>query len=645
VRRLALLALVTFTASFGLTAVAPTALATEQVFALPLGHLSDIVVDDAHGHVFVTGGGSGGIVVRDLAGAAVTTITNEPGAMQMALSEDGGTLYVALRSADAVAAISTTTLTETTRYATGASTCPATVAVTSGKVWFGYGCNGASGDLGVIDPATVDVPAVTLNKLPPNTFYYAPMLQASPAKPGLLVAGEGGLSPATLRILDVSSGDVVLGASNQPGSSLGDFALSPDGSHVVTAASSPYEHPSFKTTDLSPDGVYDSSSYPNSVALTGDLVAAGSNGLYSDDIYVHRTDGSLIRTFEVGGYASREGGLAAAGLAFDASGTVLYAATGGNGYSVVLHVLQEPGKSASTLTLTKPSSALIYHPYTLSGKLTAEGTTLPAGSVITVRRASSYGTANLPSRTTDAGGSFTIPDNVGHRGTYTYTASWAGDETHAGSSAVVALAVTGATPLLSITTSSGPYSYGAKPVVVAHLGTTHVRTLTIYAQEYGGSRYAIKTGTVDSQGNLSVAYTITRRTVFTASFPGDDAYQPRAVAKTLLSRAHLAQTLSGYYATSGSYRLYHVGTKPKLTVTVAPNNYGACIDFVAQVLRSGTWVTSATLSCSNLDAYSRTAAWYVTTAPSGTHVRVHATFRGSTLNAATTGGWVYLLFR
>ena len=641
-RRFAVLALAGLLSVSGLTALAPAATAADASVSVPLTGFRDIVVDDAHGHVFLTGGASDGIVVRDLAGAAVTTITNEPGAAQMTLSEDGSLLYVALSSGDAVAAISTTTLTETTRYGTGASTCPATVAVTSGKVWFGYGCNGASGNLGVIDPAAVDpTPAVTLSKLP-GSFYYAPGLQASPAKPGLLVAGEFGISPATMRLIDVSSGNAVVGASNSPGENLQDFALSTDGTHVITASGSPYEHHSYLTTDLSADGVYGSDlPYPNAVATAPGLVAAGRNG--SPTITVYRTDGTAVRSYNW--YSSTQGqgmslDLPDAGLAFNSDGTVLYAITTDYlGGAVMLRVLHDPGKALSTISLTSPAAS-INHTYVISGTLTSGGTAVP-GALVTIKRDSPYGTVTLPSHTTASNGAFSISDTVSKRGAYGYTATWAGDATHAAVSYRRVVNVTGLATYLVITTSAGPYSYGARPLVVAHLGTTKVRTLSIYAQPYGGSKVRLKTGTVDSHGNLSVAYTMTRRTTFSAVYAGDYLYQPKTVAKVFTSRARVTSALYGAYGTSGSYKLFHTSVDPVLLATVAPNNAGRCLSLVAQLYYSGAWHTADTLSCASLDSSSRGGGTFYTTAPAGELFRLRATFTGSTLNVATVGAWLY----
>jgi YVTN family beta-propeller protein len=641
VRRTTALVLSSLLAGVGLVTVAPAAQATtDTAVQLPLTAFRDLVVDDAHSHVFVTGGGSDGVVVRDLEGGAVTTITNEPGASQMALSEDGTLLYVALASGDAVSAIDTTTLTETTRYPTGASTCPSAVAVTGGKIWFGYGCSG-SGSLGVIDPAAVDpAPVVRTGLLGMSGI---PGLQSSPALPTVLVTGPIGLSPSTIQLVDVSSGTPSPGASVSPGENLGDWAISPDGSHVVAASGYPYQHPSYKTTDLSADGVYGSNHpYPNSVALATGLVAAGVNGIYDPDIYVYRTDGSLVRSYEIGGYGHGDGGLNAAGLAFSADATRLYAVTGGNAYggAVRLHVLHDPGKAPSTIALTPPSTASINHAFGVTGSLSS-GIPVPAGALITVQRDSAYGTVNLPSRTTGAGGAFTIPDTVSKRGTYGYRATWAGDATHAGTTTRVLVKVLGLATTVSITTSAGPYSYGAKPVVVAHLGTTKVRTLSIYAQPYGGTKTRIKVGTVDAHGNLSVAYTITRRTTFTATFAGDDTYEPKSVAKALLSRAKVASALYGYYGTSGSYRLFHTSVDPTLLVAVSPNNAGTCVSYLAQLYYSGAWHNSASLACDYLDSTSHSGAVYYSSAPAGVVFRMRATFKGNSRNVATVGGWVY----
>src|SRR5689334_21716962 len=105
------------TATVGLTGSAAWA---DSTAALPLSHYSHMLLDTAHQHIFFSqGAGSTGILVTDLAGAPVTTIGDEQGATGLALSADGGTLYAALADGDAVAAIDTASLAESTRFPTG----------------------------------------------------------------------------------------------------------------------------------------------------------------------------------------------------------------------------------------------------------------------------------------------------------------------------------------------------------------------------------------------------------------------------------------------------------------------------------------------------------------------------------------------
>jgi len=643
VRRTAVLVLGILALSSGLLGIPASAVAaSETVVELPLTSVRDVVVDDAHGHVFVTGWGSDHVVVRDLDGAAVTTITGQQGAAQMTLSPDGSTLYVALDEGDAVSAISTTTLSEVMRYPTGAGTCPTTLAVTMGKLWFGYGCYGeGKGNLGVIDPAAQ--PATVVMDKAAWIFYDAPGLQASAAKPGLLVGGRMGGSPSRLRLLDVSSGDVVLGAEVEPGSNLQDFAITADGTHVITASGGPYRHLAFRTTDLSHDGVYGwLDAYPNAVAVgAGGFVAAGRHAFDAPDVYLYESEGPLMRRIELGGDATGEHRLGAAGLAFNADATRLYAVTDtrGSGDPARLHVLSL-AKQPTSVALEVPTRVDINQAYSLIGRLSS-AEPLRAGSVVTVQREGVDGTVALPSRATSTDGSFTIPDTVSKRGLYSYRVSFAGDGAHTASSATVTVRAYGLAPNLAITTAPGPYDYGARPTVTAHLDTSSSEVLTLFAEPYGGGSSLLQTGPVDSLGNLSAPYTMSRRTTFAVSFPGDETYEPASATKVLFSRAKITAAMTGHYAWSGSYRLFHEGVDPTLRATVAPNNAGVCLDFVVQVLSGGSWRTSATLPCSRLMSDSQATTPYASSLLVGSRFRTRAVFKGSTSNVPTNGLWQY----
>lgn len=625
----------------GLVAVAAPAHAVDTTADLPMVAFTDMLVDSAtHGHVFLTGGFSDGLVVRDLDGAAVDVVTNQPGAAYMALSDDGSKLYVPLRMGDAVSVIDTTSLLETARYHTGTATCPASVGVVGSKLWFGYGCDTGAGNIGSIDLTDPGSPVVTLGLVPATIFPSAPVVHASPNMAGRILAlSQGGNSG--MHLYDVSTGTPALVARVLSGlTTVHDYEIDPSGSRVLVA-STPGPYPALSTTDLSTLKTYAGGSPGQAIA-----VAAGPNGMVASghydsytDIVVYRNDGPIIRSYDLG--RDGKGLLAPESLAVNADGSRLFAVTrDAINKTLTLHVLHDPGKALSSVALAPPSAAAINQTFTLTGSLTS-GIAVPAGAVITVKRDTSAGEVSLPSRVTASSGAFTIPDKVSSRGTYGYTATWAGDGTHVGSSKRVTVTVKGLVPSLAITTGSGPYAYGARPTIVAHLGTTKVRSLSIYAQPLGGSKVRIKTGTVDANGNLSVPYTITRRTTFTAAFAGDSTYEPRWVAKALTSHVQIVSTMLRYYGTSGSYKLFRTSVDPALALTIKPVYSPACIDFTVQKYSNGAWRYAASVACADLDQYGHAGAYWPSNDPAGTRFRMRGSYRGTSMNAQTYGAWQY----
>lgn len=294
----------------GLPAVAQA----DEILDVGLTGFADILVDQAHGHVFITQD-TATIVVTDLDGSPITTIGNMYGAQGMVLSDDGATLYVGLSDGDAIAAIDTATL-AATAHGTGTSTCPGDLAFTSGQVWFSSGCGAG---LRAIDPSDWSVSGSLAN-------LSNAVIEASPAYPDQLFAIERGISPATLYAFTTFGGatpSATLRTSRwNVGSNAGDLALTPDASTVITASGAPYEHPAFKTSDLSSSGVYGSDAYPNAVAVREDgMVAAGISGSYEPDVYLYQPgSATLFRSYELGGTDNE---LVPGGLAF--SRTRLYA--------------------------------------------------------------------------------------------------------------------------------------------------------------------------------------------------------------------------------------------------------------------------------------------------------------------------------
>jgi hypothetical protein len=409
---------------------APAEAATTSV-QLPISTYSHMLIDPVHHHIFVTGGSSSSsILVTDYSGNTVATIPNETGATGLALSSDGSTVYAALDGGDAISAISTSTLTETTRYATGTGIEPVYVAYTSGNIWFGYG-GATQGGIGSVDPSTG---AVTLNATndPSNSWYAAPILAASPD--GELAAGEPGQSPDQLATYDVSSGTATVLAPEQFEQSAGNLQsmqITPDGSDLVTASGYPYYQQIYSVSTLSSEGEYPTTAYPNSVSISGDGTVAAGTDAGSNEVFVFAPGGSTpLNTYDFG-----SNWLAADGVALTPDGSELFAITATDAYgdNPTLNIIPGPEQAPSTLSLTGPATARSGQTITLSGTLGGPSSDV-GGQVLTVTR---FDQANpdgvtLPPVTTSTDGTFSFTDKApqtrGHSAsTVTYQVSYAGD--------------------------------------------------------------------------------------------------------------------------------------------------------------------------------------------------------------------------
>jgi len=396
---------------------------------LPITHYSHMLVDQARQHIFFTSGNGSGstILVTDYAGQTVATIPNEPGAMGLALSSDGSTVYAALANGEAVSAISTSTLTETARYDTGAGSIPQYVAYTSGKVWF---C--CANGIGSIDPSTS--PATITPDAAPGLFAGVPMLAASPD--GILAAGETTSDPASVYTYDVSSGTAIPLASKRLDAEnlafVNSMAVTPDGNDVLLTGGGPSSARVYRTSDLSADGAYRPPGAPgdlDAVSVSADgSVAVGTFALVNS-VSVFAPGGSTpLNTYNFG-----TNWVYYDGVALTPDGSELFAVTAATfGGAPTLNIISDPEQVASTLSLTGPATDLRDQAITLTGTL--GGTSLyTGGQTLRVTRIdpANPGGVALGDVTTAADGSFSITDtppkaNV-DTGIVTYQVSYAGD--------------------------------------------------------------------------------------------------------------------------------------------------------------------------------------------------------------------------
>ncbi|MFJ7151023.1 Ig-like domain repeat protein [Streptomyces sp. NPDC100445] len=635
---------------FGSAALATTAAHADSTAALPVKATGDIVVDAVHRQVFVSDPLNGKIVVTDYTGRVLKQLTTDlSGVSGLELSADSGTLYAAVRDLDAVAVLDTATDTETTRYAVGDK--PLSVALAGGRLWFGYG-GAAAGGIGSVDLAD-ERHEVTLGQ--DSSWYQAPLLDAAPGS-ATLVAGAVEQSPVELASYDVSSGTATkLASTREAGSMLGDLQVTPDGKDVVVASGAPYYQQVFRTSDLGEDGKYVTNAYPNSVAVAPDgTVAAGIKGSYDPDVYIFRPGGSeALRSYDFG----QSGGLLApAGLAWAPDGSRLFAVTSDSAGAYSLRVLTAPAKAAVTVTVDAPATAARAQRLTVKGSAVSKDA-LPAGTRLTVTRTdleSPKGKA-LAAAVTRADGTFSFTDTPPAGGKVKYTVAYAGDAGHAAGSGSDTVGVSRARPALSVGNNGKVYAYGQDVRFTAHLGKTHTnRTVEIWADPFGPDKPArlVKSGKVNSRGDLSVTLDLKRDTKVTARFAGDSRYTSASASSTVGAKVSVSMSLANQYRSKSAwghtYAFFHKSKDP-LATTRMPYYPGRAQKFEFEVYYQGRWYPGdPAYFALGSDGVSRVRINGDHGQDVGWRFRIRSSYlngaSGDTVNSTTHGAWKYFTY-
>ncbi|MDX3076970.1 Ig-like domain repeat protein [Streptomyces sp. MI02-7b] len=631
-----------------------TPAAADSVQALAVPSFARMVVDGVRKHVFISSKSGNEVLVTDYDGTEVGTLTGEDGAYGLALAADSSTLYVALSSAHAIAAVDTATLTETARYDTGAA-APVFLALAGGTLYFGYDSNSA-GNLGSVDIGSA-TPTATLG-LATGDWSGAPLLAASPTDQDLLIAAESGGQPPTLRAFDLSSGtpSVTVARRIKDSGVSRDLAISADGTQVVTAGEA------YKTSDLTDDGQYaNGPAWAVAVAPDG-TIAAGLYAGYSPDVYLfHPGTGtqSPLRNYDFGvfGNPGTATAMAPAGLAWAPDGSRLFAVTVDvYGADPTLRILESADKFDTALTVNAPATAPRVQPLTLTGRVTSTRSLPADGTVSVIRRDTVHpGGRPIGTATIAAGGAYSFTDTPQAGGKVTYTVAYLGDDAHTGSRTNAVVQVSRTTPSVSVRTDHATYGWGTAAKVTAHLGATGTsRVLSVYATPAGGSRTLIKSGRVNASGNLTVDYPLKRNTTFTASFDGDDVAAPKAATSRVGTTVKLGEATTHHYRTeklSGqTYYVFHKATNALLGTTMTAAT-GRKAFYQVEFYHQGAWHGTGT-------RYVKlSAAGKVTVTYGGDHARkvgyklrwrssyiMGAANSGDSLNTTSRGAWKYFTF-
>ncbi|KOV58435.1 hypothetical protein ADL00_26445 [Streptomyces sp. AS58] len=603
-----------------------------------------IAVDGAQQRVFVGDASAGAIVAANYSGTVVDRVTGIGAVSDLALSDDGSTLYAAAPDRHEIVALDPATLDIKQRHPVATDTGPRYVAFAGGKAWFSYG-DQWDGDLGSVDPAvdpSSGADPVALGQYPGKVWGQV-LLDTDPNSPGLLAVGETGLSTSAMAVLDVSGGTAQEVAWHHGDYSLNDgirdIDLVPGAAQVLVNG---HDRDAYANGGFTKAGSYPSGQFAD-VAANG-LVAQVNGG----KVAVYRPDaGAPLRTY------TTSSSYGAGDLAWspDSARVFVLAGTGG-GYT--LKALTEPTMNVPTLSVNAPSTATRAKKLTVTGWITAT-VPLPSGVKLAVTRTdleSPSGKA-LPAVTVKSDGTYSFTDTPPAGGTVTYKVSYAGDAEHTAVSASDKVTVSRASTSLSLNNNGKVYNYGTDAKFTAHLGTTYKnRSVEIWANPYGGDRpdKRIKVGRVDSKGNISAWVDMTRDTVVTAVFKGDARYKPKTVKSTGYARVKVSTAVSRHYKTgkigSTTYYWFRKNTDPLLTTTMTYYP-GRQQRFDLQVYYDGRWY-SGDSQYFPLGTNGKSAVSLGAPGESGIRARMRSVYvngsSGDNVNSTTYGSWKYLYF-
>ncbi|WP_152648519.1 hypothetical protein [Streptacidiphilus anmyonensis] len=199
-------------------------------------------------------------------------------------------------------------------------------------------------------------------------------------------------------------------------------------------------------------------------------------------------------------------------------------------------------------------------------------------------------------------------------------------------------------PQLSLSASTQNATYGQTITLTAHLGkTASNRTVSIYRSPVGeAANQVVKTGKVDSSGNLRVSLWMGRNTGFTVKFAGDAGDNAASRSVYVHDAAVVsASMVKADYSQSG-WAYYHVGSQhfPTFAGKVSPNKANEPINIHLQVYYKGAWVNAYAAQAFQLDSSSSFGVYWKGL-NAGWSWRVAATFNGDSTNSGSGYAWHY----
>jgi hypothetical protein len=461
--------------------------------SLALSTFGAIVYDDAHHHVFVTGGpGTATIFVLDDETRVVAKLhpTAGSGPDGLAISPDGSTLYVALADSDKIARYATDSLSEGTAIALPDPVDqPTKLGFAGSYLWTGFcGSGGGIASVSLADDSVV----------PYQGSDYPGCSRVRGGGPGAgdhLFAWYPYGEPGGVTEFEITGGvpSVIKAQTLSAGGRLPDVAVSNDGSTMYAAHVGPGSVGEYFTTDLSATGgSYVTGYHTAAVAVDGmDRIFAGTFGGGVSMFIPGTPDAAWAEDVDPGGVWDQ-------GIATNHAGSRVFVAEG-ELFSTVRILVAYPDRSPTALSLSTRRSTISYgSATTLKVHASLDGLS-PERHVIVQQRQIGGDWRRLATGLMDSKGTFAL--NVRPKAHTDYRVIYRGDEYNAPrtSDAVrVRVAVIVRGRLVNSYGKSGRYH-------LYHIGSKVAYVAGVTPRHRGSLRFRLQKGTASGWKLLATA--------------------------------------------------------------------------------------------------------------------------------------------